>query len=74
MTSKLPYQRFVIVKDNFYDDPLHVYHEAKTAKYHEPKYYTGLRSLYVYHQPGVKKKLEKILGIKITRWDTEPED
>ncbi len=74
MTSKPPYQRFVIVKDNFYDDPLNVYHEAKTAKYHEPKYYTGLRSLKVYHQPGVRKKLEKILGIKITRWDTDPED
>ena len=74
MTSKPLYQRFVIVKDDFYSDPLNVYREAKTAKYHEPKFYTGLRSQNVYHQPGVKKKLERILGIKITRWDTDPED
>ncbi|HJW28616.1 MAG TPA: DUF6445 family protein, partial [Saprospiraceae bacterium] len=33
---------------------------------------TGLRSTTVYHPPGVKKKLEHILGIKITRWDTDP--
>ena len=74
MTSKPLYPRFVIVKDNFYTDPLNVYLEAKTAKYHEPKFYTGLRSQNVYHQPRVKQKLERILGIKITRWDTDPED
>jgi Family of unknown function (DUF6445) len=66
------YPRFVIVKDNFYDDPMKVYHEAMGAKYYEPAYYTGLRSRSVYHEPGVRQKLEKLLGIKITRWDTNP--
>jgi hypothetical protein len=68
------YPRFVIVKDNFYDDPLKVYHAAKTAEYHEPEFYTGLRSLKVYHEPGVKQKLERLIGIKITRFDTDPAD
>ena len=68
------YNRFLIVKDDFYDDPQKVYNEALNAKYHEPKYYTGFRSRNVYHEPGVKQKLEKILGIKISRWDTDPAD
>jgi hypothetical protein len=68
------YKRFLIVKDDFYDDPQLVYNEAKNAKYHEPKNYTGFRSLNVYHEAGVKQKLERILGIKISRWDTDPKD
>jgi hypothetical protein len=74
MSGNPLYQRFVIVKDDFYADPMNVYHEARTVDYHEPKYYTGLRSLNVYHQAGVRQILEKILGIKITRWDTDPRD
>ena len=74
MSTKLLYPRFLIVRDNFYKDPLKVYHEAIEAKYYEPAYYTGLRSRNVYHEPGVKQKLEKILGIKISRWDTNPKD
>jgi len=74
MNTTPVYPRFVIVKDDFYDDPLQVYQEAATANYYEPRYYTGLRSRAVYHQPGVKQKLEKILGIKITRWDKDPLD
>jgi hypothetical protein len=68
------YNRFLIVKDDFYDDPKKVYNEALNAEYHEPKNYTGFRSRNVYHEAGVKQKLEKILGIKITRWDTDPTD
>lgn len=72
--SIINYQRFIIVKDDFYDDPLKVYKEALNANYHEPKNYTGFRSRNVYHEPGVKQKLEKILGIKINRWDKDPKD
>jgi hypothetical protein len=68
------YKRFLIVKDDFYEDPQKVYNEALNAEYHEPKYYTGFRSRKVYHQPRVKQKLERILGIKISRWDTDPTD
>jgi hypothetical protein len=70
--EKLNYSRFVLVKDNFYKDPYKVLNAAKQADFYEPRYYTGLRSRAVYHEPGVKEKLERILGIKITRWDTDP--
>jgi hypothetical protein len=70
--EKLLYKRFILVKDNFYEDPEKVYQAALEAVYHQPEDVTGLRSKTVYHESGVKGKLEKILGIKITRWDTDP--
>lgn len=70
--DKLLYNRFVIVKDNFYADPQKVLKAAQEADYYEPSHVTGFRSRTVYHETGVKAKLEKILGIKITRWDTDP--
>ena len=72
--KQLKYNRFVIVKDDFYKRPYDVLAAAKHADFYEPRYYTGFRSRTVYHEPGVKSKLEKILGIKITRWDTDPEE
>jgi Family of unknown function (DUF6445) len=69
--EKINYSRFTIVKDNFYSDPIKVVKAAKKAEYHEPEHVTGFRSLEVYHEAGVKSKLEKILGIKINRWDTD---
>ena len=71
--EKLNYKRFILVKDDFYSDPLKVQNKALAADYYEPRYYTGFRSRKVYHEPGVKSKLENILGIRITRWDTDPE-
>lgn len=70
--EKLRYKRFLLAKDNFYDDPVAVYEAARQAEYYEPPHVTGLRSTKVYHPPGIKAKLEKILGIRITRWDTDP--
>ncbi len=72
--DQIHYKRFVLAKDNFYSDPGKVYREAMKADYYEPRFYTGLRSKTVYHEPGIKLKLEKIIGIKITRWDTDPTD
>ncbi|MFN8164722.1 MAG: DUF6445 family protein [Bacteroidia bacterium] len=70
--EKLIYKRFLLARDNFYSDPVKVYEAAKSATYFQPEDVTGLRSTTVYHEPGVKSKIEKILGIKITRWDTDP--
>lgn len=70
--EKLNYPRFLLVKDSFYELPLEVYRNALAASYHEPDHVTGYRSTLVYHEKGVKAKLEKILGLKITRWDTDP--
>lgn len=72
--EKLIYPRFLLVKDNFYSDPEKVYQTALRSKFYEPEGYTGLRSTTVYHEKGIKTKLEKILGIKITRWDTDPDE
>ena len=70
--EKILYPRFLIVKDNFYSDPGKVYAAALQASYYEPEHVTGYRSKAVYHEKGIKAKLEKLLGIKITRWDTDP--
>ena len=70
--SKTAYQRFVCVRDDFYDDLEKVYRAAKVAEYIKHEVATGLRSSTVYHEPGAKKKLERMLGLKITRWDTDP--
>ena len=72
--EKIIYSRFAIVKDDFYSNPEKVYQKALKADYYEPPDYTGFRSRNVYHEPGVKAKLERILGIKINRWDTDPEE
>jgi Family of unknown function (DUF6445) len=70
--EKIIYPRFLIVKDNFYDQPHKVYEKALQATYYEPEHVTGYRTTKVYHEKGVKAKLEKILSIKIIRWDTDP--
>jgi hypothetical protein len=70
--EKLLYKRFLLAKDNFYDNPAKVFDAALKADFYEPEDITGFRSTVVYHEPGVKSKLEKILGIKILRWDTDP--
>ena len=70
--DKLLYPRFLIVKDNFYTHPEEVYKTALQASFYQPEHVTGFRSKTVYHEKGIKAKLEKLLGIKITRWDTDP--
>lgn len=68
------YHRFVLAKDGFYKNPAAVYRAAQSAEYHEPEGFTGFRSTAVYHEPGIKQKLQRILGVRITRWDTDPVD
>ena len=70
--EKLLYPRFMIIKDDFYSHPEDVYQTALQCNYYEPEHVTGYRSTGVYHENGGKEKLERILGIRITRWDTDP--
>lgn len=70
--EKIKYHRFVLVKDNFYSNPTKVVELSRKVEYYEPMHVTGFRSKIVYHERGVKQKLETILGINITRWDTDP--
>lgn len=72
MTERIAYTRFVLVRDDFYADPGAVYRRALQARYHELEHVTGLRSTTVYHEPGVRARLARLLGIRITRWDTDP--
>jgi Family of unknown function (DUF6445) len=64
--------RFLLVRDGFYAAPKAVYRAAQLAQYHEPEHCTGFRSRTVFHEPGVRERLEKLLGLRITRWDTDP--
>ena len=64
--------QFVFAKDGFYDDISRVHRAAREVTYHELEHVTGWRSTTVYHEPGVKRRLERLLGIRITRWDTDP--
>ena len=72
--EKIIYPRFLIIKDNFYSNPDKVVAAALQADFYEPEDITGYRSTAVYHEKGIKAKLEKILGIKITRWDINPKE
>lgn len=63
---------FLFAKDGFYGDVERVYRAAQKAQYHELEHVTGWRSTTVYHEPGVRQKLERLLGVRITRWDTDP--
>jgi hypothetical protein len=64
--------RFIVVKDNFYDDIGNVIETARRFKYSTFDDYTGYHSLTVYHPRGIVAKLERILGVPITRWDKDP--
>jgi hypothetical protein len=66
------YRRFICVADDFYPDPAAIYHAARAARYHEPDDSTGFRSEQVFHAAGIKARLERLLGVRITRWDTDP--
>ena len=70
--EKINYPRFLLVKDDFYPEPEKVYKAALQSTFYEPLHVTGFRSTQVYHEKAVKARLEKILGIKITRWDIDP--
>lgn len=64
--------RFMLVRDGFYAKPQAVHGTAQAAHYREPEHCTGFRSTAVYHEPGVRLRLERLLGVRITRWDTDP--
>lgn len=68
------FRHFLLVRDGFYDDPDAIRRIAQSMKYEEREGITGLMTTEVYHEPGVRERLEKILGARITRWDTDPDD
>ena len=70
----MKYQRFIRVVDDFYAHPAAVYRHARAAAYYEPDNATGFRSEGVFHERGVRARLQRVLGLRIVRWDTDPAD
>ena len=68
------FKSFILALDNFYEEPAQVVQAAQTASYHKPEHCTGYRSQEVYHPPGIRRRLERLLGLHITRWDRDPVD
>lgn len=67
-------KRFIAVHDNFYEDPEEVTKYAQAMNYHKPLREEGYRSTKVYHPSGIKKRIEKCIGLPITYWSKDPAD
>ena len=65
--------RFLLVRDEFYSDPEGVRRSALSMAFEPVEGITGYMTTHVYHPPGIKRRLEQVLGIKITRWDDDPD-
>ncbi|HXC54951.1 MAG TPA: DUF6445 family protein [Rhizomicrobium sp.] len=65
---------FLLVRDDFYRDPDAVRARAQAMAYAIPEGITGYSSNRVHHEPGIRRRIERILGARITRWDTDPDD
>jgi hypothetical protein len=60
----------LFVVDNFYEDPMRVREIALNAAYFDDQGYLGMRTRKQYMFEGVKERFEKILGKKITNWES----
>jgi hypothetical protein len=67
-------RRFLLVRDDFYSDPEDVRRIAQSMKFEETGDITGFMTSEVYHPRGVRQRLERVLGVKITRWDEDPDE
>jgi hypothetical protein len=68
------FSRFLVVRDDFYEDPDAVRARALEMTYRERAGITGYMSDAAYHQRGVRRRLEQALALKITRWDVDPKE
>src|SRR5215471_20064348 len=68
MTGPKP---FVIVRDNFYPQPDEIRRIAQSMKYRERSDIIGYMTDEVLHERGMRRRLEQILGVRITRWDDD---
>lgn len=66
-------RRFLLVRDDFYSDPEDVRRIAQSMKFEETGDITGFMTSEVYHPAGMRQRLERVLGVKITRWDEDPD-
>jgi hypothetical protein len=67
-------RRFLLVRDDFYSDPEDVRRIAQSMTFEHTGDITGFMTSEVYHPAGVRRRLERVLGVKITRWDEDPDE
>ncbi len=67
------FKNFILIVDDFYKCPQDVTAYAQGLDYYEVKNATGFRSRGIYQEPGMKKRFEKLLGLKIKEWGREQE-
>ena len=65
--------RFLLVRADFYSDPEQVRRIALSMAFEPVEGITGYMTSLVYHPAGIKRRLEHVLGTKITRWDDDPD-
>ncbi len=73
MTSIRAPCRFLLIRDGFYEDPDRVRQTALAMPYELQGNITGYMTEEVYHPRGIRRRLERILGARITRWSTDPQ-
>lgn len=62
------------MRDQFYDNPQDVLRIARGLSYFEPWNARGYRTCEVYQPRNIRERIERILGLRITRWDESPDD
>jgi hypothetical protein len=67
------FARFLLVRDDFYRNPDAVRKIAQSMTYREHADIVGYMTDEVYQPAGMRRRLERILGVRITRWDDDPE-
>lgn len=66
-TSRTPN---VVMVDDFFDQPLDVRSFALEQQYHEDPAYHKVRRSQVFRWAGIKERFEKLLGVRITEWES----
>lgn len=63
-------KRFLLVVDDFYDDPQAVRKRALAMTYTEPESVVGWRTK-AYQPRGIKERIERKFGVRIPMWETD---
>lgn len=66
-------KRFLFAVDGFYSNPDLIRERAQAMNYEEPEDYVGWRTK-PFFPPGIKERIERVIGRRITRWPDDPDD
>lgn len=67
------YRRFLLVRDDFYPDPHDIVRRARAMTFREHDEFTGYVTDESYCPLTLRRRLERLLGLRVTRWSTNPE-